>query len=292
MTYNGWKMMDKIDVAIRTKNYEKPTYNGFVVEHGDKEGLNRAKEWATTTDYDYELREYTKTYKPEVHTFDNEGFTVRIIKSADGSSQGGRLSFLACEIEKDGTKFIMGVNDELLIDLIKNSEVSKGLIKEKVMFVRKGGQPGFIHEGMEAYKEAKSDMQKKAELKKAKKTNKWEVGGVYSTLTQSDVCLGEVWNTMEEVASGGYPYNSKYINRENPVKTVAWARFTGEKSLSEVAARDPYIRTGKPPARHKSTQLKVTDADLAAIDKLLEEKREYNYYGHKHVYGRYTRVKE
>lgn len=41
MAYNHWKMMDKIDVAIKTSpdgTYGR-TFNGYVVEHGDEKSL-------------------------------------------------------------------------------------------------------------------------------------------------------------------------------------------------------------------------------------------------------------
>lgn len=140
MTYNGWKMMDKIDVAIKTSpDSARYTFNGYVAEHGDKKAIESAKSWAFDREYDYEKKEYTKEYPAKVHTFDNGGFTVKILESAGGSSQGGRLSFLACEVEKDGIKFVIGVNDALLVDLIRNSHIDMGVIQEKVMFVRKGG---------------------------------------------------------------------------------------------------------------------------------------------------------
>lgn len=218
-TYNSWKMMDKVDVAIKTspdKSYYGRTFDGYVAEHGDKKALESARDWAREREWNSEKKEYDKVYEPKVHTFDNHGFTVKILKSAGGSSQGGRLSFLACEIEKDGIKFVIGVNDDLLVDLIKNSTIIKGVIQEKVMFVRKAGRPGFIHEGMEAYEEANADMKLKADMKKAKKTSKWEVGGIYSTLTNVSVCIGYAWDTMEEV---DVPYDrSHYLRRKKLVK--------------------------------------------------------------------------
>ena len=158
MAYNYWKMIDQVVVAIKTspdRSYYGRTFNAYVADANDEKAIESANDWARESEYDYENRKYTgKTHEPDVHTFENGGFTVKILESAGGSSQGGRLSFLACEVEKDGVKFVIGVNDALLVDLIRNSTIIKGVIQEKVMFVRKGGQPGFIHEGMDAYEEA------------------------------------------------------------------------------------------------------------------------------------------
>lgn len=309
MAYNYWKMMDKVAVAIKTNkdtSYYGRTFNAFVTDASDEKGLETAKDWARERSWNREKQEYDKVYEPEVHVFDNEGFSVKILKSAGGSSQGGRLSFLACEIEKDGVKFVIGVNDALLVDLIRHSDIHNGQIKQKVMFVRKGGQPGFIHEGMEAYQEAQADMKAKADLKKAKKTSKWEIGGIYSTLTQRDVCLGEVWDHYEEVPdpdnhSWYYRNRTKLVKRDKPVKVLAWKRiynFRGEDEIpkdfesmikEEIKDRDYiWFDAGKPPARAKSHQLEVKESDMPLLDKMLALKQDGDY--GKYFKGRYTRL--
>lgn len=303
MSYNGWKMMDKIDVAIR-HNENWGGFNGYVVEHGDNKALESAKDWATVTKWNREKDAYDKPIEPDIHTFENGGFTVTILKSAGGSSQGGRLSFLACEVEKDGVKFIIGVNDALLVDLIRNSHIDMGVIQEKVMFVRKGGVPGFIHENMDAYKEAQADMKQKSDLKKAKKTKKWEIGGVYSTLTQTDVCLGEVWDFYEEVDDPeyrGWYAHKKLVRREKPVKVLAWKHiynFRGEDEVpksfeamlkDEIKDRDyVWFDAGSPPARSKSAQLEVKESDMELIDKFLSLRKDGDYGAY--FNGRYKRV--
>lgn len=311
MTYNGWKMMDKIDVAVRN-NENWGGFNGYVVEHGDKKGIESAKDWARIRNWNRKKDAYDKPIEPSIHTFDNGGFTVKILKSAGGSSQGGRLSFLACEVEKDGIKFVIGVNDALLVDLIRNSHIDMGVIREKVMFVRKGGVPGFIHENMEAYKEAMADMKQKSDLKKAKKTKNWEIGGVYSTLTQTDICLGEVWDTLEpyevEESYSSYRWGSRKVTKfrklDEPVKTMAWVNlstYTHENGLpkdfetflkEELKDRNYiYFSTGVPPARTKSAQLEVKYSDMKLLDKMFALKHEYGSYSNEgdKINGRYVR---
>lgn len=298
MSYNSWKLMDKIDVAVKSApgNY---SFTGYIVEHGDKDALEKAKDWAREREYDREKREYTITHEPEVHTFDNNGFTATILNSAGGSSQGGRLSFWRCEIEKDGVKFTIGVNDGILADLIKSSDISNGAIKQTVMFARQSGQPGLIHEGMESYKEAVADMEQKAAMKSAKKTSKWEIGGVYKTLTQTSVCIGEVWDTMEEYKeySGWSNWQStKLRKRDTPVKVLAWFTiysFEDEvkgftQILESKTDRDyTWFEAGKPPARAKAEQLEVKKSDLKIIDKILSMRNDGGY--GEILMGRYVR---
>lgn len=310
MAYNYWVLMDAVDVAVRgvAERYE---YTGYIVAHGDKSALDKAKAWARVRNYDRDKREYTDTVEPTVYTFDNKGFTATILDSAGGSSQGGRLSFWRCKIEKDGVEFTIGVNDAVLADLIKNSHIENGIVKEKVMFARKGGQPGLIHEGMQAYKDATADMQKKADMKKAEKTKNWEIGGVYSTLTKTDICLGEVWDTLElytvEENYSGHRWSPHTVTKshklEKPVKMTAWVHFSTyyhkdglpvdfETFLKEELQDRKYIyfSTGVPPARTKASQLEVKDSDMELLDKMLKLKAEYGHYSSEDaVKGRYIR---
>lgn len=287
MSYKGWKLMEKLDVAVRQTDEVGGRYDftGYVVEHGDEKALETAKDWARITPYDRDKGGYQTPIEPVVHTFDNEGFTATILDSAGGSSQGGRLSFWRCAVEKDGIKFIIGVNDAILADLIKNSEIKNGVIKENLMFARKGGQPGLIHENMEAYADATADMKHKADMKSMKKTSKWEIGGVYSSITMTDICLGPVWDTMEKYqdpdSRGWYPI-MKLRKAATPKKVMAWVNLstyrhkdgvpeTFEKLLQEeLDSTYIYFSAGKPPARAKTGQLEVKESDNKLLDKLFK----------------------
>lgn len=312
MAYNGWKLMDKVTVAVRTGKESYRGFTGYVVDAGNDEALEKAKDWARTQTWDPVERKHTDTQEPEVHIFDNEGFTVRVLDSAGGSSQGGRLSFWMCEVEKDGVKFNIGVNDEILAGLIKSSDMTNGQVKQKCMFARKQGQPGLIHEGMQMYKDAVADMDHKAAMKKAKKTTKWELGGIYQTITQTDICLGEVWDTMEEYEvedTDSYWYGRRYKRtalrkREKPVKVLAWDYISKYSNDGKIPAtfreylegelkdkRYIHYYAGKPPARAKTQQLEVQESDMELLDKLLYEREDQISYGDPKIKGRFVRVK-
>lgn len=319
MAYNYWKMMDKVGVAVCSEKQETwhgvETFDGYIFEVGDESARESAVKWATRYENRYDKDKETIEIEPVVHEFDNEGFTVTILDSAGDSSQGGRLSFWKCKVEKDGVEFIVGVNDAILADLIRNSDMEKGKVKQGLMFVRKGGQPGFIHEGMDAYAEAVKDKNHKEAMKKAKKTKKWEAGGVYQTITQTDVCFCEVWDTMEEVEleykSSTWPYynrtQTKLVKREKPIKVYAWSYLSNYRhkegipeTFNEFLKEElgdgtrVYFSAGIPPARAKTQQFEVTDEDLKLIDKILairEDSLEYRYDSPK-IKGRYVRVIE
>lgn len=307
MAYNSWKMMDKLSVAVRTGEDSYRGFTGYIVDHGDEEALKKAKDWARTQTWDSVQRKHIATHEPDVHHFDNEGFTARIVESAGGSSQGGRLSFWAVEIEKDGVKFTIGVNDAVLADLIRSSTIVNGEVKEKVMFARRAGQPGLIHEGMESYKEAVSDMQHKADMKSMKKTKKWEAGGIYQSITQTSICLGEVWDHYEEkvIQTNHSWYGRKettLVKREKPIKVLAWVhvyRFEDglPKDFSEVVKKEladrryVYFHIGSPPARAKTGQLKIKEADMKELDKIYALREDQAEYGSEKIKGRIKRVK-
>lgn len=301
MAYNYWKMMEKVGVAIDNTKSEwrgRKQFSGYIFEVGDEKSRESAVGWARSYENRYDQNKDTIVHEPKVHEFDNDGFTVTILDSAGGSSQGGRLSFWKCEVEKDGVTFIVGVNDAILADLIRNSDIKNGTVQQKVMFARRGGQPGFIHEGMEAYAEATADMKRKADMKAAKKTSVWEIGGVYSSITMAHVCIGEVWDHYEEVPgqNSSWPYRNetKLVKREKPVKVRAWIRYDEEKTFEQMLSKEErrytWIETGKPPARAKTDQLEVTEKALKFIDSLLAEKEDYIGYGGPRIKGRFTRV--
>lgn len=312
MAYKYWKLMEKVGVAVVSEKKEdyrgKDYFDGYLFEVGDKKGQEKAEEWARRYDNRYDNDKETIVYEPDVHIFDSEGFTVTILDSAGGSSQGGRLSFWKCRVEKDGVAFIVGVNDAILADLIRHSDIKDGTVQQGVMFARQGGQPGFIHKDMEAYAEATADMKKKADLKSAKKTKKWEIGGIYSSLTQTDFCLGQVWDHYEEVTKtvndGWWGRQTTTLEkRDKPVKVYAWAHFYNfyddkemPKSLKEYLEKELedkdriYFNAGSPPSRAKAGQLELSDNDGELLDRFFALKEDYVSYGDPRIKGRYTRV--
>ena len=290
MAYKYWKLMEKVGVAVCSKKPEvwrgEEQFDGYLFEVGDKNGQERAEEWARRYDNKWDKDKETITYEPDVHIFDNEAFTVTILDSAGGSSQGGRLSFWKCRVEKDGVQFVVGVNDSILADLIRHSDIKDGTVQQKVMFARQGGQPGFIHKDMEAYEEATADMKKKADMKAMKKTSKWELGGVYSSITITDVCLGPVWDTLEEVPdpdSRSWYSRTKLVKREKPIEVTAWVSFSDRRhpdgapqTLEEFMKdelKDEYLdfRAGKPPARARTHQMEVKESDQKLLDEFFKK---------------------
>lgn len=181
MSYNNWKSMDKIAIVYEVNDSKLP--KAYVTDASDKKSLQSAINWA---------KGYRTNKEPEIIETDNKDFTISLESAASGSySQGGKLSFWMCKINKSGIPtFQVGINSDLLFNLFQHSIFNNGVCSEKVEFVRHLGQLGVLHKNMPEYKEMLADIETKNNIKTGK-TTKWKPGYVYKTLTQEDVCFGK-----------------------------------------------------------------------------------------------------
>lgn len=207
--YQGWALFDK--VIIVAKREHKFDWNqrkrvegelqGYIVDPSNKKMLESAINWGTVTQRLEEKDErgnyiYEKV-EPVQYEFDNENFSLELLDCAEGSSQGGKLSFWNCLVTKDEYRFKVGIAANLLLELLKGSSFRDGKCLHKVFFARCKGGVGMLHREMKAYKDAVADMEAKATMKSAKKTKKWEPGRNYVTLKESTVYLCPVYCWLE-----------------------------------------------------------------------------------------------
>lgn len=188
----SWTLSEKVTIVTKPivsydykehKSVITEDYQGFVVEYGNKNMLDSAMNWAKNKD--------TNPY-PKSFDFENKDFKLTIAASANYSSQGGKLSFMNCWIEKDGNRFLIGINSDLLVELIKNTTFVNGTCQSTVCFARKDGQTGALVKSMDSYKEAMEYLKRKEETNK-NKTTKWIPGHIYSTTTKKCMYYGEVY---------------------------------------------------------------------------------------------------
>ena len=170
-----------------TENVEKVDF--YVSDANNKNTLNTGENWATTTRW---VNNKSITIEPLVIHTKNNGFKLSLDSSADYSSQGGKLSFWMCKIEKDDICGRIGINQEELNQLFKESTFINGVCQQEVCFYRIGGQVGACVVGGERYKEFYDIKDKDTQLSKAKKTTKWELGRVYESKTMKSVWLGVI----------------------------------------------------------------------------------------------------
>jgi len=176
-------------------------YDYYVDDANDKNQKAKGNRWATTRREagrdERGYRIYEDVPPTNVYTTENKDFKLAINMSAGGSSQGGKLSFWMCKITKtleDGTVIEgnIGINQEELKDLLKESTFVNGVCQEPVAFYRISGNVGICTMTGEKYKQALKDRAEDETLKKAKKTTKWELGRVYKTKTMSSIWIGDV----------------------------------------------------------------------------------------------------
>lgn len=187
------------------------TVDYYVADTNDKSQNGTGKNWATEKHIVYEngvaIRDENgkfvcKVIPPIVYTTENKDFRLEIDMSAKNSSQGGKLAFWMCKISKtleDGTVIEgdIGINQEELKDLLRESTFINGVCQESVAFYRINGNVGVCTMTGEKYQQALKDKAEDKKLKNAKKTTKWELGRVYKTKTMSSIWVGDVIHPLK-----------------------------------------------------------------------------------------------
>ena len=306
--YTGWKLFDKITIVAKpqevwdSEHYcwkVTDEYQGYIVDPSNKKQLESAIRWGTITRYNYEevcgKRECTGSYeiKPDAFTFDNKDFTLELCDAAEGSCQGGKLSFWNCWITaSSGQRFLIGIAANLLLDVLKSTTVVNGVVQEKLMFARCKGGVGMLSESMNSYKDAVNDEYQRKN-KSTGKTTKHKIGYVYETLTQHNLYAGDFYRwyepVYEEKESNYYPYRKAnqlvgFKKLDKPVKLMWFPTYYSDKSIGwHVEHFGSYELETKLPARKEGIKVdKLCDLQKC-IDKL--EKK------HADAYEEWTRAK-
>jgi hypothetical protein len=216
-----YKLLDNIMLVCRDEEHRKSTdaLQAYLVDPSNKSQLKSALGWATYTEYGNHIKtesgkwefEWTKTHEPVEYTFGNQHFRLELLDCAGGSSQGGKLSFWNCIVSKDDKRFKIGINSEMLLELLKNATFIKGVCQDDLLFVTFDGKVGMCAEGSEVHKSAIKDMELKAESKK-KAVSKFSFGDIITTPTLKEVYLGTItqYYTFDPGAKSGYCYS--YLN--------------------------------------------------------------------------------
>lgn len=176
-------------------------YQGYVVDPANKSMLKSALEWGKQSRSVYTPEgtfSHSEVIEPEQFEFENKDWTLELLRVAEGSSQGGKLSFWNCKLTKDGQTFEIGINADLLLDVLKSHTFVNGKCEGPLMFARCKGGVGLLSEDMEEYKQALADMQKKQDIK-TKKTSKHIIGHAYTALHEVQAYVGDLWYWYEPI---------------------------------------------------------------------------------------------
>lgn len=280
--YKGWRVPEEVIIVAKecriwdSKSCAYITdgkYQGYVVDANNKDMLESAHNWAKWTEYIQPYDKETRTYKEVIehvgveHRFKNEGFTLELLESADGSSQGGKLSFWNCKISKDGKEFIIGIASDFLLEILLHNDFLKGKCQAALSFARCKGGVGMMNKEMPIYQQFLADEEKRTKVKKCK-TKKRELGHLYSTLTGGSVYFGKFYQWYEPVyESRGYYYDKKLVGFKRLAEPVTFywepwydSRYT---KMSEYVEKSFYWS--------KSTPARVDGGQVVEIDMTLDE---------------------
>ena len=175
--YNGWRLYNSVTI-IKPSSGDK----AYVADASDSSQLSTGHRWAGTG------------YREE--TLDNRGFKLRLMDSPGRSySQGGKLSFCMCEITRDEDRWEIGIDTEMLIELLKMSTCINGEIQNELMFARRSGKLGMIAMDSKFYEQAMTD---KEIREKVSKTRKPKPGYLHEALTVKSVYMFDIRSFVSE----------------------------------------------------------------------------------------------
>ena len=175
--YSGWRLYKSVTI-IKPCSGDK----AYVADASDSSQLSTGHKWAGTG------------YREE--TLDNRGFKLRLMDSPGRSySQGGKLSFCMCEVIRDDSRLEIGIDTEMLIEILKMSTCINGEIQNELMFARRSGKLGMIAMDSEFYEQAMTD---KEIREKVSKTRKPKPGYLHEALTVKSVYMFDIRNFVSE----------------------------------------------------------------------------------------------
>lgn len=237
MEYKGWKIPEKLYIYAKKNNIRYDYPQAMIASSNKPEAIDTAKRWASGKYCDYTENDYVE------YVIDNKDIKLEIIDGANGSSQGGKLSFWNCILSKDNMKVVVGIGSDLLLELLKSSTFINGKCQDKLIMARIGQHWGALHENMEQYKQAVQDIELRNQIDNAKKTSKWEKGYEYYTKTSSKVYLYDlyVWRILEPISTNCWCNNKMYelIEFSKPkimkvTNNSNWIKNKNIKTLSQL----------------------------------------------------------
>lgn len=298
--YEGWNLYNKVIIVGKAMTkWNKETWKwetieglqqGYIVDPKNKKQLENAQRWAETWRYDGDgkaIEEIPGT----VDTFDNDGFEIELMDSAEGSSQGGKLSFWNCKITKDGRTWVVGINADLLLRALVSCIWVNGKCSEPVLLARYKGGVGVLPKSSPEYIQAQKDMEAKANMSKGK-TTKYKVGHCYETVTEASVYFGKVYCWYEPIFEHPDWGCSTYLNRvigyrllKQPIeKELMFDKCDNFKNASEYLSRDYYYQLkDKCPSRKEGSYTINIDITNEQLQEFLFRASYYKTEHYKHI---------
>ena len=237
LEYKGFNIPEKV-IIVKTEIYKwqhgerigTGEYQGYVVTPDNKSMLETALNWAGC-EYEYKDGKHEYHDKEKYITeYVNGTFELSLTYAASNSSQSGKLSFWDCTIKaEDGQKYLIGINSDLLCNLLINSTFINGVCQAKIYLGRQKGRVGAFTDTMDEFIQAKKD----AELRTRKMSTKYEPGQRVFTKTDQSVYLGEMYKlfNFEDIPTKTWPYSkSQIVFYTKPIKVHVYGTYKYEYS--------------------------------------------------------------
>lgn len=306
MDYKGYKLIDKIILVGKTPRQNEEHMQAYLVDPANKNQLKSAKNWATWKEYgtyNKETREYDSitTHEPVEFEFDNNGFSLELLDCAGGSSQGGKLSFWNCLVSKNEQTFLIGINSDMLLDLLKNATFINGKCQSDLVFITCKGKVGMTVKGSDTYMQCIKDNEVRVN-KNANAVSNYSFGDLISTTTLNEIYLGTLTQYYTVERYDPYRYNYSIVNytirklakpktyhlfesvtpwRRNFSKLSDIVAYYGEDAMYGM----PDLKTNRP-KRLIAGKLEMDCTEADFYNKLLE--KIYNFDAYKHRYSLYV----
>lgn len=218
MDYKGYKLIDKIILVGKTPRSDEEYMQAYLVDPSNKKQLETARHWGTWKTYGKNAEGMYDAsldiiHEPVEFEFDNDGFELELLGCAGGSSQGGKLSFWNCLVSKNEQTFMIGINSDMLLDLLKNATFVNGRCQSPLIFITCKGKVGMTVKGSATYEQCIKDNETRVS-KNTNSTSKYSFGDIVNTTTLNEVYLGTFtqYYEVERDLYSGYRYGyDKYI---------------------------------------------------------------------------------
>jgi hypothetical protein len=283
--YVGWRVPKNIIIVAKDHRVWKDgryvaedTPQGYVVDPGNKEMLENALGWAKWTEYRGEYNKDTRRYDEQIehvgetYEFENDGFTLTLLDSANGSSQGGKLSFWNCKISKEDKEFIIGIASDYLLEILLHNDFKNGVCQSTLSFARCKGGVGMMNRSMPSYQQFLQDEEHRAAMKKGK-TKKREPGHLYSTLTGGDVYFGTFYRWYEPVYEETRGWYKKLVGYKKLSEPIIrhWQPWYDERftKKSEYLDRSFYLSEATPARTDSGTVAEIDISDEEVLERKL-----------------------
>lgn len=271
---SGIAVPDRILIVSRSKSTYMNTNipQGFVVNPNSPDQYKSAIKWATETDFD-KITNYNTEIEPTEFLTYNEGFKVTLVSAADQSSQGGKLSFWNCLVEKENKKFIIGIGQDSLLSAMMQSTLEKGVFKEEFKLGKSGALAHILHEQMHEWSEA--ELEGDTTTKKPK-TTKWQIGNNYKLATVNNLYLGSIYDWLgvtddiitvrSHIGYNTKKYRYHYKILDKPVKKIIAPYISeGWGTLQMISDYNVPIKTVSDIFRMYATQLDFVTHENEAV---------------------------